>query len=198
MRTNLGPAQPAAKRYSRGVRERARREPREPRPAPPTPGEAREAPALLLADGPPGRRSRRGRGAEPLRASPRPARHAIRYDTTTEESAEGRPGTKLEAARSGGVTHLGETARRCAQRRVLLAATTAEEDERSGRRTGRRGAAGRSESEEERRPAAAAEAKGWRGATRGGAEAADAATGGKGAEAIAGGMALAAGGRGGG
>ena len=122
----------------------------------------------------------------------------IPYDTTTEESAEGRPGTKLEAARSGGVTHLGETARRCAQRRVLLAATTAEEDERSGRRTGRRGAAGRSESEEERRPAAAAEAKGWRGATRGGAEAADAATGGKGAEAIAGGMALAAGGRGGG
>jgi len=70
-----------------------------------------------------------------------------------------------------GSTHLGETARRCVQRRVL-AATTAEE--RSGR-TGRR--------------AAAAAAKGWRGARRGGAEAADAATGGKGAEAIAGGMA---------
>lgn len=77
MRTNLGPAQPAAKRYSRGVRERARREPREPRPAPPAPGEAREATALLLADAP-GRRSQRGRRAEPLRASPRPARHAIR------------------------------------------------------------------------------------------------------------------------
>lgn len=106
-----------------------------------------------------------------------------------EESAEGatrarqQHGYKLEPARSEAVTHLGETARRCVQRRVLDA--TAEE--RGGRRTGRRGAAGRNESEERR--AAAAAAKGWRGARRGGAEAADAATGGKGAEAMGGGMA---------
>lgn len=137
-------------------------------------------------------------------AAPKPCARLLDLQGTTRhterESAEGErggnppnrtdgPNNNLELARSGG-THLGETARRCTQRRGVAAAAA---EERSGRMAGRR-AAWRNEREERR--AVAAAAKGWRGARRGGAEAAAAATGGKGEEAIGVGMARGEGGGG--